>query len=89
MKFLRTWDDPLPWRDERHIGIPLATDGSASRLSGSVTLGNRIVQVSEYWTGMEQSLDIATKERALSIDKVLLPFPDSLKNVWVDASVDN
>ena len=28
--FLRTWDDPLPWRDERHIRISLATDTSAS-----------------------------------------------------------
>ena len=33
-------------------------------------------------------MGIATKE-ALAIDKVLLSFPDSLNNAWVDASVDN
>ena len=86
--FLRTWDDPLPWRDERHIRITLATDASASGWGGSVTLGDRVVQVSDYWTDEEQGLGIATKE-ALAIDKVLLSFPDSLKNAWVDASVDN
>ena len=59
---LRTWEDPLPWRDERHIRITLATDASASGgWGGSVTLGDRIVQVSDYWTGEEQGLDIATK----------------------------
>ena len=86
--FLRTWDDPLPWRDERHIRITLATDASASGWGGSVTLGDRVVQVSDYWTDEEQGLGIATKE-ALAIDKVLLSFPDSLNNAWVDASVDN
>ena len=86
--FLRTWDDPLPWRDERHIRLTLATDASASGWGGSVTPGDRVVQVSGYWTDEEQGLDIATKE-ALSIDKVLLSFPDSLKNSWVDDLVDN
>ena len=32
--FLRTWDDPLPWRDDRHIRISLATDASASSRVG-------------------------------------------------------
>ena len=82
------WDNPLPWRDERHIRITLATDASASGWSGSVILGDRVVQVSDYWTGEEQGLDIATKE-ALAIDKVVLSFSDSLRNAWVDAPVDN
>ena len=28
--FLETWDDPLPWRNERHIQILLATDASGT-----------------------------------------------------------
>ena len=47
--FLRTWDDPLPWRDERHIRISLATDASASGWGGSVTLSDRTVEASDYW----------------------------------------
>ena len=45
---LRTWDDPLPWRDENHIHISLATDASASGWGGSVTLGDRTVEASDY-----------------------------------------
>ena len=43
--FLRTGDDPLPWRDERHLQISLATDASASGWGGSVTLSDRVVEV--------------------------------------------
>lgn len=28
--FLETWDSPLPWRDERHIQVSVATDASVS-----------------------------------------------------------
>ena len=86
--FLRTWDDPLPWRDERHLRISLASDASASGWGGSVTLSDRVVEVSDYCTEAEQGLDISTKE-ALALDKVLLSFPDSLRNAWVDGLVDN
>ena len=86
--FLRSWDDPLPWRDERHIRISLATDASASGWGGSVTLSDRAVQVSDYWLEEEQGFDISVKE-ALALDKVLLSFSDSLKNAWVDGFVDN
>jgi len=33
--FLETWDDPLPWRDERHPGISIATDASNTGWGGS------------------------------------------------------
>ena len=79
--FLRAWDDPLPWSDERHIRISLATDASAS-------LGDRTFETADYWTKEEQELDISVKE-ALAFDKVLLSFSDFLKNAWVDGLVDN
>ena len=86
--FLRTWDDPLPWRDERHIRISLATDASASGWEDSVALSDRTIEVSDYWKEKLQHLDISTKE-ALAFDKVLLSFSDSLENAWVDGLVDN
>ena len=86
--FLHTWDDPLPWRDERHIRISLATDASASGWGGSVTLGDHTVETADYWTKEEQELDISVKE-ALVLNKVLLSFSDYLKNAWVDGLVDN
>ena len=76
--FLRAWDDPLPWRDERHIRISLRKDASASGWGCSVTLGDRTVETADYWTKKEQELDISVK-KALALDKVLLSFSDSLK----------
>ena len=75
---------PGPWRDDRHIRISLATDASALSWGGSVTLSDRTVEASDYWTKEEQELDISTKE-ALALYKVLLSFSDSLKNAWVMA----
>jgi hypothetical protein len=28
--FLENWDDPLPWRDERHVRLKIASDASGS-----------------------------------------------------------
>ena len=53
-----------------------------------MTLNDRTVEASDYWTKEEQELDISAKE-ALALDKVLLSFADSLKNAWVDGLVDN
>ena len=85
--FLETWDDPLPWRDERHIRISLATDASGSGWGASVFL-QETVTTSDYWSDEERAHDIATRE-ALALDKTLLSFSDSLQNAWVDAQVDN
>jgi hypothetical protein len=85
--FLETWDDPLPWRDERHIRISLATDASGSGWGASVFL-QETVTTSDYWSDEERAHDIATRE-ALALDKTLLSFSDSLQNAWVDAQVNN
>ena len=47
--FLETWNDPLPWREERHIRVSLASDASASGWGGLV-LSSANTHVSEYWT---------------------------------------
>ena len=85
--FLETWDDPIPWRDERHVQISLASDASGSGWGASVILPETFT-TSDYWTDEEKTLDIATRE-ALALDKALASFPDLLRNAWVDALVDN
>lgn len=85
--FLEKWDDPLPWRDERHLRVTLATDASGLGWGGSISLPNEI-NISDYWTSEEQGYGIATKE-ALPLNKVLLSLSDTLRNAWVDAHVDN
>ena len=85
--FLEKWDDFLPWRDERHFRVTLATDASGLGWGGSISLPNEI-NISDYWTSEEQGYDIAAKE-ALALNKVLLSLSDTLRKAWVDAYVDN
>ena len=73
------------WRDDRRIRISLATDASASGWGESVTLSDRTVEASDYWTKEEQELDISTKE-APALYKVLLFF---LKECMGSGLVDN
>ena len=47
--FLESWDDPLPWRDERHVQISVSTDVSASGWGAAVISPFR-QEVSDYWS---------------------------------------
>jgi hypothetical protein len=85
--FLENWDDPIPWRDEHHARVTLATDASGSGWGASVHLTENVT-TSDHWTEEENCLDIAARE-ALALDKTLVTFCESLKNSWVDAQVDN
>ncbi|KAK3708822.1 hypothetical protein QZH41_007174 [Actinostola sp. cb2023] len=86
--FLESWDDPLPWRDERHIQVSLASDASGYGWGGWMIVDGTPEVTSDYWTEEEYHNDISTKE-ALALNKTLLSFGDTLRNVWVDALVDN
>ena len=83
--FLKNFDDPLPWRDERHVRISIATDASNS---GGKLLSATPQEASDYWTADQNNWDIATKEAA-AIVKVLTSFRRSIKNAHVDLLVDN
>ena len=85
--FLEQWDDPLPWREERHFSIAIATNASNSGWGGHVIAPFKS-EVSDYWLGEECQWDIATKE-AVAIDKVLNSFAEQFRNARVDAQVDN
>lgn len=85
--FLQTWDDPLPWRDERHVRVQIASDASGSGWGGSI-LSASPVTVSDYWTHDELTWDISVRE-AVALDNVLLAFSDQLSHARVDAVVDN
>lgn len=84
--FLETWDNPLPWRDERHIQVSVATDASVSGW-GATILSPIRREVFEYWSGEELTWDIATKE-ATAINKMLWFCRDQCCYARVDALVD-
>lgn len=72
--FLETWDDPLPWRDERHIRTSFATDASEIGWGASL-MSQETLTASDYWSVEERTLDINTRE-ALALDKALASFRD-------------
>lgn len=84
--FLKDWDSPMPWREEKHLQIELSTDASQSGWGG--TLVSPMAVTSDYWTADENPLDIACKE-ALAIEKVLRAFQDKVRDKRVDVMVDN
>jgi len=87
--FLETWDDPLPWRDERHVRVSVMSLRMLLILRGSGSLISPVsADTSDYWKKEEQSWDIATKE-ATVLERILLAFQNQLRNSRVDALVDN
>ena len=57
--FLESWNDPIPWRDDRHMRASIATDASGSGWGGTL-LGEVTRPTSDYWSPEERSFDIAT-----------------------------
>jgi hypothetical protein len=64
--FLENWDDPIPWRNERHLQVTMATDASQLGWGGTISLPEHSY-TSDYWMASEMLWDIATKE-AVAID---------------------
>ena len=80
--FLEDWDNPLPWREERHLQIELATDASQTGRGGVISTPVK-QEISDYWSKDEMMLDITTRE-AFAVDKVLRAFKDLVKDCRVD-----
>ena len=72
--FLEEWDDPFPWREERHLQIELATDASQTGWGGVISTPEK-QETSDYWSKDEMMFDIATRE-AIAVNKVLQAFSD-------------
>lgn len=86
--FLEAWDDFLPWRDERHVRVSVATDASGSGWGGTILSPGPPQATSDYWSVEDFQRGIATKE-ALALNKFLFAYGDRLSNPWVDAMIDN
>jgi hypothetical protein len=86
--FLETWVDPLPWRDERHVRLTVASDASGTGWGGCIVSPAPEVHISDYWTPQEQSWYISVKE-AVALEDVLLTVQGRVVNARVDALVDN
>ena len=77
----------IPWREERHLQIELATDASQTRWGGVISTPVK-QETSDYWSKDEIMLDIATRE-AIAVDKVLHAFKELVKDCRVNVMIDN
>ena len=69
-RFLDTWKDCVPWRDEKHVQLSVSTDASGYGWGGIVHLSSGDQVLGDYWTEDQRSLNISTKEML-----ALSPYP--------------
>ena len=75
-RFLDSWKDCVPWRDEKRLRLSVSSDASGDRILG------------DYWQESQRSLNISTKEM-LAPANTLEALPQDISNCRVDASVDS
>lgn len=89
-RFLDTWTDHMPWFDERHVVVRLASDASGFRWGGTL-LGDDnkpVKEVGDSWEDHMLSEDIMVKE-TVALLNTLKVFRNSLQGFRVDAWADN
>ena len=87
-RFLDSWKECLPWRDEKHYSVKLCSDASNSGWGGILSLPEGKLQSGDYWKSEDRSSVIAVKE-VKALHNTLLTFNNYLSNARVDAYVDN
>ena len=88
-RFLDSWDGFLPWKDERHLVIEIASDASNFGWGGVLHLPDGLKETRYYWSNSDLSIgDIAIKE-ARALHQTLSTFAKEVFNGKVNAFVDN
>jgi hypothetical protein len=89
-RFLDTWKDHMPWFDERHLVVRLASDASGFRWGGTLLSHDHkpLKEVGDLWEGHMLSEDILVKE-TVALLNTLKAFRNSLQGFRVDAWADN
>ena len=87
--FLRSWAGYLPWRDEKHVQVRLASDAS-SYSWGGVSFSCDAIQVSihDCWPPSLSLASTVVKE-TLAVSNVLKSFLPVIRNCWVNIMVDS
>ncbi len=86
--FLRDWEGVVPWRQERHVQVYLASDASRYKWGGVVrNTGGNVTRTSDYWRGQD-SRPIHVKEGEALLN-TMLGVAETLRDARVDAYVDN
>lgn len=88
-RFLDSWNQSLPWLDERHLVVKLSSDASLFAWGGVVeNLGGPPLECHGRWSDSDSSKSIATKE-ALALAFTIQSASAVVKNCRLDAHVDS
>lgn len=87
-RFLDSWSDILPWRDEKHVRLSMSTDASNSGWGSVLHLPSGDQFSRDYWSVEEKSLNISTKE-LLALSNALRSVPKEIRDCRVDVQVDS
>lgn len=78
----------LPWRDKKHVCLPLSTDASGFGWGCVLHLPSGSQFCRDYWNDQERFLNILTKE-TLALVNALKALPSEIRDCRVDAFVDS
>lgn len=87
-RFLDTWHDVLPWREERHLRISISTDASLHGWGCVMHLAAGDQTFRDLWKAEELSLNISTKEM-LALAYAVKALPSDVRDCRIDAQVDS
>ena len=88
-KFLDTWHEVLPWKEEKHSSIALVSDASNVGWGGVLLPTSTPIETRDYWPDeIIDNTTIAVKE-AKALHNTLTAFATEVFNTRVDAYVDN
>lgn len=87
-RFLDTWQECMPWRDERHFNLSISTDASGFGWGGIVHMPLSDQKVGDYWSEQQRQLNISTKEM-LALVNTVKALPACIKDCRLDAFVDS
>ena len=83
-----SWEDCVPWRDEKHVGLSLSTDASGHGWGCVLHLPFGDQEFRDYWDQQQLEFNISTKEM-LALVNSLKALPTTIKDCRIDVDVDS
>lgn len=87
-RFLDSWKDVLPWRQEKHLRLSISTDASGYGWGCVVHLPSGDQTFRDLWLPNERHLNISTKEM-LAVVNAIKAVPIHIVDCRVDVQVDS
>lgn len=87
-RFIDTWESPMPWRNERHLRLSLATDSSMYKWGACILDGQQVcMEIGDHWpTGDDRPIHV---KEAHALLNTLMALEEKITNRRIDIAVDS